>query len=182
MGTARASARVTGFWNVLDHAITAVTISSTPTQIIRQRANADRVRATGVEIEGDVRLPRALSITFATGITNSYFKGASNLRDRRVPQVARYNVGLGVRYNDRGWTASTQLRVTGPQFEDDLNAFTLRRATVLDIFASRTIVRQLGAFVGVENLFDEIYDVGRTPILTTGLPRAARFGILVTLP
>jgi outer membrane receptor protein involved in Fe transport len=182
VGTARASARVTGFWNVLDHAITAITLSSTPTQIIRQRANADRVRATGLEIEGDVRLPRALSITFATGITNSYFKGNSNLRDNRVPQVAKYNVGLGVRYNDRGWTASTQLRITGPQFEDDLNVFILRRATVLDVFGSRTIVRRISAFVGVENLFDTIYDVGRTPILTTGLPRAARVGVLVSLP
>jgi outer membrane receptor protein involved in Fe transport len=121
-------------------------------------------------------------VTFATGITNSHFKGSTSLRDNRVPQVAKYNVGLGVRYSDAAWTASTQLRITGPQFEDDLNTLTLRRATVLDVFGSRTIVRRISAFVGVENLFDEIYDVGRTPILTTGLPRAARVGVLVTLP
>jgi outer membrane receptor protein involved in Fe transport len=182
VGTARASARVTGFWNVLDHAITAITLSSTPAQIIRQRANADRVRANGVEIEGNLRLPRSLSIAFATGITDSRFKGNNSLHGKRIPQVAKYNVGLGIRYTDPRWTASAQLRITGPQFEDDQNVFTLRRATVLDAFISRTIALRVSAFVGIENLFDEIYDVGRTPILTTGLPRAARIGVLVTLP
>jgi hypothetical protein len=34
----------------------------------------------------------------------------------------------------------------------------------------------------VENLFDAVYDVGRTPTLTVGLPRAARIGALVVLP
>jgi hypothetical protein len=28
-----------------------------------------------------------------------------------------------------------------------------------------------------ENLFDSIYDVGRTPVLTTGLPRTVRAGV-----
>jgi hypothetical protein len=34
----------------------------------------------------------------------------------------------------------------------------------------------------VENLFDAVYDVGRTPVLTTGLPRAARVGVQIALP
>ena len=34
VGNGRASARITGFWNRLDDAITAITLSSTPTQII----------------------------------------------------------------------------------------------------------------------------------------------------
>jgi len=178
----RASVRVTGFWNVLDQAITAITVSSTPTQIIRQRANADKVRANGAEIEGDVRLPSALSITFATGIVRSHFAGDTALRGKRVPQVPAYNVGLGVRYARQPWTASAQVRVTGPQFEDDQNVFTLRRATVVDVFAGRTLAGRVNTFVAVENLFDSVYDVGRTPILTTGLPRAARAGVLVTLP
>ena len=66
--------------------------------------------------------------------------------------------------------------MTGPQFEDDLNVFTLRRATVVDVFGGRTIARSISAFVAVENLFDIIYDVGRTPVLTTGLPRIGAGG------
>jgi hypothetical protein len=43
-------------------------------------------------------------------------------------------------------------------------------------------VRQLQVFVAVENLFDNEYDVGRTPFLTTGLPRAVRAGVQLALP
>ena len=78
--------------------------------------------------------------------------------------------------------ATPRLRVTGTQFEDDLNLFTLRRATVLDVFGSRRFGGKVGAFVAVENVFDAEYDVGRTPILTTGLLRAARAGVQVWLP
>jgi len=177
----RASARVTGFWNVLDEAITTITLSSTPQLIIRQRANADTLRAAGIEMEGSVRFA-SFSVAVASGIVSSRFKGETPLRDKRVPQVPAYNVGLDLRYNRAPWTASAQLRVTGPQFEDDQNVFTLRRATVVDAFAGRTLAGKSTAFVAVENLFDRTYDVGRTPTLTTGVPRAVRAGVLIALP
>jgi outer membrane cobalamin receptor len=176
------SVRITGFRNVLDEAITNVTISSTPQLILRQRANAGTIDATGVELEATARLPGALSIAVTNGIVRSRFTGATLLRDKRVPQVPSYNFGLDVRYGRGPWSASTQLRVTGPQFEDDQNIFTLNRATVVDVYVGRSIARRVTAFVAVENLFDAVYDVGRTPILTTGLPRAARIGALVVLP
>jgi outer membrane receptor protein involved in Fe transport len=177
-----ASARVTGFWNVLDDAITNITLSVTPQLITRQRANADKVRAMGLELEGDVRLPHSVTATFASGIVNSKFRGDTSLRDKLVPQVPKYNVAIGLRYAEHGWTGSAQLRMTGAQFEDDQNAFVLRRATVLDMFVGRNILRQVQVFVAVENLFDNEYDVGRTPTLTTGLPRAARVGAQLTFP
>ena len=96
-----------------------------------------------------------------------------------MPQVPRFNAGVNLRYTGSAWTASTQLRVTGPQFEDDLNLFLLRRATVVDVHASRRVGGTISAFVACENLFDAEYDVGRTPVLTTGLPRAVRAGVLV---
>lgn len=182
VGDARASARVTAFWNRLDDAITAITLSSSPTQIIRQRANADRVQANGLELEGNVRLADGIVANAALGATSVHFTGDTTLHGNRVPQVAKYNVGAGLLYNRQPWTASAQLRVTGPQFEDDQNVFTLRRATVLDVFGSRAVTRWMNAFVAVENLFDSIYDVGRTPVLTTGLPRTVRAGIRIFLP
>ena len=92
------------------------------------------------------------------------------------------NLGLNIRYSHNAWTASGQLRVTGAQFEDDLNAFTLRRATVVDMFGSRSLGGKVSAFLAVENAFNSTYDVGRTPILTTGVPRAARAGVQISLP
>jgi outer membrane receptor protein involved in Fe transport len=182
IGRGRASARITGFFNVLDEAITTITISSTPQLIVRQRANADTLHASGIEVESDVRFRQSLSVGFTSAFVNSHFAGATELGGKRVPQVPEYNVGLSVRYVRPVWTASAQLRVTGPQFEDDQNVFTLRRATVLDVFGGRTLMGKVTAFVAVENVFDATYDVGRTPTLTTGLPRAARVGVQVALP
>ena len=176
------SARATVFWSVLDDAITNVTLSTTPLLITKQRANADQVRASGVELEGDVRLPSSLTLTGAVGILRSTFAGSGSLSGKLVPQVPRYNLAVGARYAASGWNGSAQVRVTGRQFEDDQNAFILRRATVMDLYAGRAIVRQVQLFVAVENLFDNDYDVGRTPILTTGLPRAIRMGVQVAVP
>jgi outer membrane cobalamin receptor len=176
------SARVTGFWNQLEDVITNITLSSTPVLITKQRQNADKLRSTGVEVEGEVRLLPSLSIGFASAIVNSRFKGDTPLRDHRVPQVPRSNMGLSIRYSRRPWIASGQLRVTGAQFEDDLNLFELRRATVLDVFGSHSVTPRASAFVALENVLDARYDVGRTPILTTGLPRAVRLGVQVSLP
>jgi outer membrane receptor protein involved in Fe transport len=178
----RLSARVTGFWNVLDEAITSITLSSTPQLIVKQRANADTVHASGLELEASMRVSSTLSATFASGFVSSTFQGDTSLNGNRVPQVPEYNVGLGIRYTPSAWSTSAQLRVTGPQFEDDQNVYTLRRATVVDVFAGRTLIRGVTAFVAVENLFDVTYDVGRTPVLTTGLPRAGRVGVLIALP
>ena len=178
----RASTRVTGFWNVLNDTVTNVTLSITPQLITKQRANADKVRAAGVEVEAELRMPASFSIAFSSAIVNSRFEGNTPLRNNRVPQVPKYNAAVDVRYAGRAWTASSQLRVTGAQFEDDLNLFTLRRATVLDVFGSRRFGGKLSLFVAVENLFDTEFDVGRTPILTTGLPRAARAGVQLWLP
>ena len=176
------SARATAFWSVLDDAITNITLSTTPLLITKQRANADQVRASGVELEGDVRLPSSFTLTGAVGILRSKFAGSGSLSGKLVPQVPRYNIAAGARYAASGWNGSAQVRVTGRQFEDDQNAFILRRATVVDVYAGRDIVRQVQLFVAVENLFDNDYDVGRTPILTTGLPRAIRAGVQVALP
>jgi outer membrane receptor protein involved in Fe transport len=88
-------------------------------------------------------------------------------------------MGLNIRYSHHAWIASGQLRMTGAQFEDDLNLFTLRRATVTDVFVSRSLSGKVSAFAAVENLFNNEYDVGRTPTLTVGLPRAARAGVLL---
>lgn len=178
----RLSARVTGFWNVLDDAITNITVSITPQLITKRRANADQMRTAGAELEAEVRLPSSMSVAFSSGIVDARFRGSTSLRGNRVPQVPKYNVGLNVRYSHDAWTASGQFRVTGTQFEDDLNLFTLRRAGVLDVFVSRSLVGKVSTFVAVENVLNNHYDVGRTPILTTGAPRAARAGLQVSVP
>ena len=84
------------------------------------------------------------------------------------------------RFTDpRYLTATLQARVLGRQFEDDRNTLVLDDAAIVDAFASRAVHSHLQIFVGVENLFDTEVQVGRTPILSVGLPRTAHGGVRV---
>lgn len=183
---ARASIRATAFYNDLDGAIANVTLSQTPTQIIRQRQNSDTIRATGVEFELDTRLTDSLSFNGQVVLTSSHFRGSvatPALKDKQVPQVPVFQGGFGLTWAEPRWfTAATQVRFSGEQFDDDLNtvAFTLGSYAVWDATVSRAIVRGLNAFVAVENITDTEYDAGRTPIRLVGWPRTVRVGARVS--
>lgn len=173
----RASVRVTVYWNELDDVITNVTLSTSPWLNIRQRQNAGTLRSKGLEFEGAWRLPHSVFVGVTGALIDSRFADDTRLAQNFVPQVPAYSAGLTTRYDNGVWTVSGQFRLTGPQFEDDVNSLTLRRAAVVDLLASRTIARNLNAFFAVENALDSDYDVGRTPTRTIGLPRALRAGI-----
>jgi outer membrane receptor protein involved in Fe transport len=49
---------------------------------------------------------------------------------------------------------------------------------VADLFVSRTINRNVEAFVGLQNLFDQMYFVGTLPT-TIGSPRLVNVGVRV---
>ncbi|QQS48310.1 MAG: TonB-dependent receptor [Acidobacteriota bacterium] len=44
---------------------------------------------------------------------------------------------------------------------------------------SRRIIGSLDLFLAVQNLFDEQYAIGRTPVETLGMPRMIRGGIRI---
>lgn len=182
------SARVTAFWNELDGAVTNVTVSAPGAPIVRQRQNTDTVRATGVEIEADFRPFERWTFGALAVATRSRFAEAPvqpQLEGNRVPQVPGYQLGGNVIYSDpRGFNGALQLRIFGSQFDDDLNsaAFKLNAYTVVDLSVSQELVRGINVFAAVENLFDEDYDTGRTPLRTVGWPRTFRMGARVFLP
>jgi outer membrane receptor protein involved in Fe transport len=182
----RTSIRATAFFNDLDGAIANVTLSSTPTQIIRQRQNSDSIRATGVEVEVDARFTNTLSANGQVVFTSSHFRGSvatPALRDNEVPQVPNVQGGVSLTWAEPRWfTAATHLRFSGEQFDDDLNtpAFVLGAYAVWDATVSRAIVRGLNAFVAVENILDEEYDTARTPLRSIGWPRTVRVGGRIT--
>jgi outer membrane receptor protein involved in Fe transport len=144
------------------------------------------VRAAGVEIEADVRPHPYWTIGGVVGYTQSNFTNTPAqpaLEGNRVPQVPTYQVGAMLTYtNPHLFTAAAQMRVFGDQFDDDLNEFELDGFGVLDVSASRELLRGVQAFVAVENVFDTEYDVGRTPIRTIGWPRTIRVGARLFLP
>jgi outer membrane receptor protein involved in Fe transport len=82
----------------------------------------------------------------------------------------------------RLFTAATQVRFSGDQWDDDLNtpAFDLQAYAVWDATVSRAIVRSVHAFLAVENILDKEFDTARTPIRSIGWPRTVRVGARVT--
>ena len=115
-------------------------------------------------------------------LTSSHFRGSvatPALEGNDVPQVPKVQGGFALTWADPRWfTAATQVRFSGEQFDDDLNtaAFVLARMRVWDATVSRAIVRGLNAFVAVENILDKEFDTARTPIRSIGWPRTVRVG------
>lgn len=171
-------ARAAAFWTTLDNAIVNVTLQPGAT-IIRQRQNAGRIRARGVEIEGDLRLGRTVAVTAACAIVDSTFTRGADLEGLRVPQVPRLQASAGLRGTWRRATAALEWRVIGRQFDDDRNTpeFLLDRSSVADMKVAWRPARGFELFAAVENAFNEEQEVGRTPLVTVGLPRTFRAGV-----
>lgn len=181
----RVTTRVTAFYNSLDGAIANITLSSTPALITRERRNSDEIRAGGVELEADARLSSTFSLNGQVVFTSSHFRGsvaAPDIEGNRVPQVPAVQGGIGLTWTDpRIVTAAVQARFSGVQYDDDQNDFELGSFGVVDLQLSRAITRGVVGFMAVENLFDEEYDAGRTPIRLVGWPRSVRLGLRVAL-
>jgi outer membrane receptor protein involved in Fe transport len=186
VGRATASVRVTAFHNVLNEAISNVTLSTTPALTTRERQNTDEVGASGFEVEGDIRPHARVTLSLFGAFTSAHFNETPKqpaIEGNRVPQVPRYHIGAGVIAEaPRVATFTTQARFVGDQFEDDLNELVLENYVVVDASATRQITRQLNLFLGIENLFDVEYDVARTPVRSVGWPRTFRVGLRLFMP
>lgn len=182
------SMRVTAFANTLDGAIANFTVGQQGGTTIRERRNSDEIRATGAEVETDLRLHRTLTLNGQVTFTSSRFRGSlatPTLEGNRVPQVPRVQFGAGMTWAaPEMFSVAAQVRGSGNQYDDDLNspAFELEPYVVADVLISRAIVRTMQGFFSVENLFDADYDTGRTPLRTIGWPRTVRFGVRISLP
>lgn len=183
VATSRVSLRGTVFGSRLSDAITNVTIATTPALVTRQRRNAARIHATGLETEAEWRVHPQWHVFGSAAFTSSTFHDVREpgLDGRRVPQVPRVQGAFGLRRlaAGRGLDGSVVVRGTSAQFDDDRNAFRLGGWAVVDLALGARLGRGLRVFGAVENLFDREYDVGRTPLSTVGLPRAARAGVHV---
>jgi outer membrane receptor protein involved in Fe transport len=185
----RASIRATAFVNTLDGAISNITLSQTPTAITRQRQNADKIDAKGVELEVDSRFTNTLSANGQVVFTSSHFRASPRtsetpaLIDKFVPQVPKVQGAVAITWADpKLVTVGAQIRFSGEQFDDDLNtaAFVLQKYVVADATVSRAIVRGVNGFFAIENIFDKEYDTARTPLRSIGWPRTLRAGARIT--
>jgi outer membrane receptor protein involved in Fe transport len=169
------------FWTEITRPVANVTLSVTPNLITRQRQNLGRTRSTGAEMDVEARLNKYWTLSagylFAHA-TVVEFPANRILVGLWIPQVARQQVTLQARFSKASLgTFALQGRYNGQQFEDDQNLFRLEPYFQLDAFASRTIARRFDVFIAGENLTNQRYSIGRTPIQTIGAPLFVRAGI-----
>jgi iron complex outermembrane recepter protein len=182
LGPGGLTGRVTGFWNVLDAPVTNVTLAAPlPDGSTRQRQNLGRARVRGVELGVDWRLSSRwttlAAYTFVDPVVTRA-PGQPDLVGKQLPQDPRHRGSLSVTFADPDLLDVTaQLRVFGPQYEDDLNTRGMGGAAVVDVSVSRRLFWYVDAFGAVENLFDRQYLAGRAGVDTLGPPLMARVGL-----
>lgn len=181
----RLTTHATFFWTEVVRPIANVTLRVAPGLITRQRQNLGRTRSRGLELETDALVSNRWSVSggyLFVDATVMEFPASIELEGKLLPQVARHNFTFQARYtNPSLFTLAFQGRASGSQFDDDQNLLSLDPYFTLDTFLSRRINRNLEAFVAAENLFNERYTVGRTPIRTIGPPLLIRIGIRLQL-
>ncbi len=170
--------RAVGFAARIDDPIANVTLQSTPSLITRQRQNLGENRSRGVELDAEARTAAHLWVRCGYAFTDATvlsFPANPSLEGNQVPQAPRHLATFGVRVSHI-LELSVQARLSSAQFEDDLNLLRLAGYFTLDAQVSRR-VRRWTAFVAVENLTGERYEVGLTPTPTLGPPFLFRAGL-----
>jgi len=167
----RGTMRVTAYRNSMDGLITNVTLSSSPTAIIRQRANAAQAISRGVEADFRERWKNWLGELQYLYVESRYVTGF------RVAQIPKHQGIAQLSYTRDGTLASFALRSYAYQFDDDLNVFRLPGYASAQFVLRQRIVRSLSGEVTLENAFDRIFYTAFTPTPNIGAPRLVKVGL-----
>jgi outer membrane receptor protein involved in Fe transport len=185
----RLSARGTFFWSDIVDPVANVTLSTTPTLITRQKENLGRTRSRGVELDGtmrvsgDVQISAGYAYTAATVVSYPGNPGGVDLVGLDVAQVPRNVFTWEARYwNPSRLLLSVTGRFIGKQFDDDQNQFPLDGFYTMDLQVGRAVTRNVEVFGAVENLFNQRYQVARTPTVNLGPPILFRVGVRLNFP
>jgi outer membrane receptor protein involved in Fe transport len=173
-GTVRAS----WFDTQVNRPITAVTINAKSSPILLMRENLGQIESRGVSVDFELAPRRWLAVDGGYQYAHATVTRGSQDVGNWIPEVARNLATLNVRaYRPRLGTLSLQSRLSGHQFDDDVNVNLLHGYFRLDAYASHDFGRHLQLFAAGENLLDRTIEVAKTPTATLGAPRTARAGI-----
>ncbi len=191
------TARVTWFDNRVSNPVSNVTLTATTAQ----KQNLGTTRVWGIQSDVEYRRGPFWRLSGAYlydqakvtdgGVVNAALVG------KFLAQVPRHRGSVQVAYaNPKYASVAVSVQFMGAQFNDDLNINFIPAATLtdagynafsgpglpgyaaVDITASRDIGRSLQAFVGVQNLLDQVYFVQTNPS-TIGTPRLVNGGVRI---
>lgn len=181
--------RGTFFWSDIVDPVANVTLSTTPTLITRQKENLGRTRSRGVELDGvlrvtgDVQVSAGYAYTDATVVSYPGNPGGVDLVGLDVAQVPRNVFTWEARYwNPSRLLLSVAGRFVGKQFDDDQNQFPLDRFYTMDLQVGHTVTRNVELFGAIENIFNQRYQVAKTPVVNLGPPILYRIGVRLNFP
>lgn len=184
-GTARL--RLTGFVNLLEDPIVNATLAAPlPDGSTRQRQNLGGARVHGFELETRVSFNRWSRVEFGYTWAHSEVTDAGAMRallGKQLPQDPEHRATLALLFDQPRWFSGVvQVRVIGPQWEDDLNTLTMNGYALLDASVSRLIAGSWELFAAAENIFNTRYLVGRAGVDTLGAPFTFRVGFRIRSP
>ncbi|MGE3513379.1 MAG: TonB-dependent receptor [Vicinamibacterales bacterium] len=198
--TRNLTVRTTYFDNRIKNPVANVTL----TAAIRQRQNLGRTRVRGIQTDVDYRIGTDWRIgggyVFDDAKVTEFSPvpaPAVSLVGKFIPQVPRHRGTFRMSYaNSRIATIAFDVEAMGRQYEDDQNALVVPAASLADagyevsatpglpgyalvnLSVSRSIVRNVDAYFGVQNLFDQPFFVGLLPT-TIGQPRLVNGGLRI---
>lgn len=181
--------RGTFFWSDIVDPVANVTTSVTPTLVMRKKENLGRTRSRGVELDGVIRVNSDFQVsagyayTDATVVSYPGNPGGVNLVGLDIPQVPRNVFTWEARYwNPRRFMLGVTGRFVGRQFDDDQNQFPLDRFYTMDATLGRSVTRSVELYGSIENVFNQRYQVARTPVVNLGPPILFRVGLRLNYP
>lgn len=181
----RLSVRGNFFHTEVKQPVVSVTLTVTPSLITRQRQNVGETRARGLEIDAEFEPRRDFRFSASYLFVDSRvteFPANPESVGKFLPQVPRQQFTFQTVYRPKEkLSLGFQGRISGAQFEDDLNILRLRPFFTLDAFAAYRLQENFEVFTAVENVFNNRYDIGRTPVLTVAAPVFARIGLRFNL-
>jgi outer membrane receptor protein involved in Fe transport len=177
----RLSLRGSMFWGYVTDPVENVTLSVTPQLILRQRQNLGRTRAAGFETGADFRITNNITLSGSYQFVDSTvvsFPADPSLVGNMVPLVPRNEFTFqGTWAAPRKFFVAVQGRTASNEYDDDQNLLPLGGYFVLSATVSRPLPKGFTIFVAGENLTNQSYEIGRTPVVTLGQPILGRIGL-----
>lgn len=177
---------LTAFDNEVENAVTNVTVSSSPSFVLRRRESIDAIKARGIELAtqmqfGQVALDGSLAYTEAE-VRDSVVRGPTNefsLEGNRPAQTPKWAASATASWRPQdGTLLAATLRHVGSQFEDDQESELLPPATTIDLYAQVPLYEKLSFVARAENLFDEdIVTRSQAGSMDLGVPRTVWAGL-----
>ncbi len=169
-----------GFWGFVTDPVSNVTLSTTPQLIVRMRENLGRIQAPGLQAGVNYTITDRIWFSCAYQFINSTvssFSANPALVGNQVPLVPKNEfVFQGTWAAPQKIFVAIQGRTASNEFDDDQNLLPLGSYFVLSATVSRPLPKGFDVFFQGENLTNQQYDIGRTPVPTIGQPILARVG------